>query len=176
MRITILGKGMEVSDYLRDVAEKKANKLSKYFNDDTTMQITMSIQHNRHIVEVTVPYRGGVIRAEESSGDMYASIDASLKKLERQVLKYRTKLERDLRAGFDMQPVFQTEDEYEDNQEGRIVKTKKFRMKPMTIDEAIMQFELVGHPFYVFMNGESGKINVLYERHDGDYGLIEPEE
>lgn len=176
MRITIFGKGMEVSDYLKEVAEKKAGKLSKYFNDDSEMQITMSIQHNRHIVEVTVSYKGGVIRAEESTGDMYASIDAALRKLEKQILKYRTKLEKELRSGFDVSPVYEQDDEYDDNHEGRIVKTKKFHMKPMTIDEAVMQFELTGHPFYVFRNSETEQINVLYVRHDGDFGLIEPQE
>ena len=174
MRMTILGKGMEVSDYLRESAEKQANKLSKYFRDDTPMQITMSIQHNRHIVEITIPYKGGVIRAEECSDDMYNSISGALKKIERQVLKYRTKLERDLRSGFDAQPVFEEQSEYDDHHEGRVVKTKKFAMKPMTVDEAIMQFELIGHPFYVFCNSETNAINVLYIRHDGDFGLIEP--
>ncbi|MBQ9949215.1 MAG: ribosome-associated translation inhibitor RaiA [Clostridia bacterium] len=175
MRISIIGKGMEVSDYLREVAEKQAEKLSKYFNDDTQMQIIMSIQRNRHIVEVTIPYRGGTIRAAEATGDMYASMGAALKKIEKQVLKYRQKLAQDLKSGFDPAPVYEeNDDEYEDNHEGRLVKTKMFTMKPMTVDEAIMQFELTGHPFYVFRNSASEQINVLYMRHDGDYGLIEP--
>ena len=175
MRISITGKGMEVSDYLKEVAEKQASKLSKYFPDDTQMQITMSIQRSRHIVEVTIPHNGGVIRAAEATGDMYASIGASLKKIEKQVLKYRTKLERELKKGFDVEPVYE-ESDYEDNHEGQIVKTKKFAMKPMTVDEAVMQFELTGHPFYVFREINSGDINVLYVRHDGDYGLIVPQE
>ena len=176
MRITIIGKGMEVSDYLKEVAEKQANKLSKYFPDDTPMQITMSIQRNRHIVEVTIPHKGGVIRAAEASGDMYASIGSALKKIEKQILRYRTKLERELKSGFDTHPVYEDEGEYDDDHEGKVVKTKKFNMKPMTVDEAIMQFELTGHPFYVFKESTTGLINVLYMRHDGDYGLIEPEE
>lgn len=176
MRITITGKGMEVSEYLQNVAEKQAGKLSKYFPDDTQIQITMSIQHNRHIVEVTIPNKGGIIRAEEATGDMYASINAALKKIERQVLKHRTKLEKELKGGFDPNEYVYGEKDDGDDYEAKLVKTKRFSMKPMTVDEAIMQFELIGHPFYVFRNGKTDEVNVLYMRHDGDYGLIEPQQ
>lgn len=174
MRITIMGKGMEISEYLREVTQKQAAKLEKYFRDDTQMQIIMSIQHNRHIVEVTIPYRGGIIRAEEATGDMYASINAALKKIEKQVLKHRTKLEKELRSGFDIseQVFVESEDEI-NNYDGRIVKTKHFAMKPMSVEEAIMQLELLDHQFYVYRDSQTDSINVIYKRHDGDYGLIE---
>ena len=173
MRITVTGKGIEVSDYLENVANKQASKMSKYFPDDTQMQINMSIQHSRHIVEVTIPYRGGVIRAVEATGDMYASLNNALKKIERQVIKHREKLSKELKTGFTEEPVYESDDE-QDISSGTIVKTKHFNMKPMTIDEAIMQFELLDHPFYVFRDIDTNEINVLYIRHDGNYGLIVP--
>lgn len=175
MRITITGKGMEVSEYLNEVAQKQAGKMSKYFPDDTQMQINMSIHKNSHIVEVTIPWKGGTIRAEEISGDMYASINSALKKIEKQIIKHRRKLEKELKGGIDMSEYVYNEPGEVEEGNKEIVKTKRFAMKPMTVEEAIMQFELIDHPFYVFKNGNTGMINVLYSRHDGNYGLIEAE-
>ena len=174
MLITINGKGMEISDSLREVAEKQAGKMAKYFPEETEMQISMSIQHNRHVVEVTIPYKGSLIRAEAATGDMYASINAVLKKIEKQVIKHRDRYEKDYKA--DRNALFFAEAQDFDSGEGKLVKTKKFSMKPMTVDEAIMQFEMLDHPFFVFRNIASGEICVLYVRNDGDYGLIEPVE
>ena len=173
MRVSIAGKGMEVSDYLKDVATKKIAKLQKYFEADTEAHITMSIQKSRHIVEVTIPFDGVVLRGEESTGDMYASIDGVVKKLEKQIHRHRTALKKRLRedafAGNDY--VSDTEDE----KIPAIVRTKRFIVKPMDLAEAQMQMELVGHQFFVFRNAATHEINVLYKRQDGDLGLIEPE-
>lgn len=179
MRISITGKGLEVSDYMRELAEKKVGKLERYFSADTEVQVTLSVEKTRHIVEVTIPYEGGIIRAEEVTGDMYASIDNVLDKLEKQIIRHRTKLEKDLRSGafkFD-QPVYS--DTYEDADENdgpRIVRVKRFNIKPMSEEEAMLQAELLGHSFYVFTNSDTNDINVLYKRKDGNYGLIEPED
>ena len=133
----------------------------------------MAVEKNRHIVEVTIPYTGGIIRGEEVTGDMYASIDNVIAKLERQIIRHRTKLEKNLKAEAFNEPM----PEYvEDEEDGpRIVRTKRFSIKPMSVDEAVLQMELLGHSFFVFLNSETEGINVLYKRKDGNLGLIEPE-
>lgn len=176
MRIIITGKGITVSDYLKNLFEKKANKLDRYFKPDTEMYVTMSIEKSRHIVEVTVPFDGVMLRCEEATGDMYASIDLALRKLERQIRKHRTKLEKKLHEGaFDLDmPVFEDLDE-EDEAAPKIVRTKRFAIKPMSVEEAQMQMELLGHSFFVFRNAQTDEVNVLYQRNDGNLGLIEPD-
>ncbi|MEG1547926.1 MAG: ribosome-associated translation inhibitor RaiA [Clostridia bacterium] len=178
MRISIIGKNIEVSNYLFDLVTKKVSKLDKYFPEDTEVNVAMAVEHNRHIVEVTIPYSGGIIRGEEVSGDMYASIDNVLSKVEHQIVKHRTKLEKNLRAGAfkTVDPVYA--DNFDDDKEDeprKVVRIKRFDIKPMTVDEAMLQLELLGHAFYMFVNGETGQINVIYLRKDGNYGLIEPE-
>ena len=178
MRISITGKNLEISDYLRDLVEKKVSKLERYFPQDTEALVTLSVEKNRHIVEVTIPFDGGVIRGEEVTGDMYASIDNVLDKLEKQIIRHRTKLEKNLRAGafkYD-EPLFGgTYEDYDDEEGPRIVRVKRFNIKPMSEEEAMLQLEMVGHSFYVFINSDTNLMNVLYKRKDGNYGLIEPE-
>ena len=178
MRISITGKNLEISDYLRDLVDKKVSKLERYFPQDTEALVTLSVEKNRHIVEVTIPFDGGVIRGEEVTGDMYASIDNVLDKLEKQIIRHRTKLEKNLRAGafkYD-EPLFGgTYDDYDDEEGPRIVRVKRFNIKPMSEEEAMLQLEMVGHSFYVFINSDTNLMNVLYKRKDGNYGLIEPE-
>ncbi len=177
MRISISGKNIEVSNYLKDLVDKKVNKLERYFKKDTEVSVMLNVERNRHIVEVTIPYDGGIIRAEEVTGDMYASIDNVLDKLEKQILRHRTKLEKKLKTGAFVhdEPLFGGNmDELED--EGPyIVRVKRFSIKPMSEEEAMLQLALLGHSFYVFENADTGDINVLYARKDGNYGLIEPE-
>ncbi len=179
MKISIIGKNIEVSDYLHDLITKKVGKLDKYFNEDTEAHVTLAVERNRHIVEVTIPCAGSIIRGEETSGDMYASVDNVLAKLEKQIMRHRTRLEKNLRAGAFKapEPVYSESlaaDEFEE-ETPRVVKIKHFDIKPMTVDEAMLQLELLGHSFYMFTNGNTGAINVLYKRKDGNYGLIEPE-
>lgn len=175
MKISITGKNLEVSEYMREVAEKKLNKLSRYFPQDTEAQVTLSVERNRHIVEVTIPYEGRILRAEEVSGDMYASLDNVGSKLEKQVERYRTRFARAQRSGKmpveEVAPVPMEEDEEEGP---RIVRNKKFEIRPMSEEEAMLQMEMLGHNFFVFENAATGQINVLYLRKDGNYGLIEP--
>lgn len=175
MRITITGKNIEVSEYLEDLVTKKVSKLDKYFPEDTEAHVTLAVERNRHIVEVTIPYVGGIIRGEVASGDMYASVDSVLAKLEHQIVKHRTKLEKNLRQGaFKAGPVYAPIEEFEDEPR-QVVRVKRFSIKPMSVEEAILQMDLLGHSFYVFENAENGSVNVLYLRKDGNYGLIEPE-
>ena len=173
MKVTITGKNMEVTDYLRDLTLKKIDKLDKYFTRDTEAQVVMAVEKNRHIIEVTIPYRGGVIRGEEVTGDMYASIDNVVAKLDRQIQKHKTKLSKALR--YDDTPAAP---EYDYEREGggpEIVRVKHFSMKPMSVEEAMLQMDLLGHDFFVFTNDETNDINVLYVRKDGNYGLIAPD-
>ncbi len=174
MRVIITGKGMEVSDYLKEMVTKKVTKLQRYFGEFTEAHITMSIQKSRHIVEVTIPFDGIVLRGEEATGDMYASIDGVLRKLEKQIHKHRTALKKRLHENAFLQDDYEYHDEMEEERIPAIVRTKRFVVKPMDITEAQMQLELLGHQFFVFRNAKTDEINVLYKRKDGDLGLIEP--
>lgn len=177
MKITVIGKNIEVTDALRDTAVKKIGKLDKYFNPDVEAQVTLSVQKGRHIIEVTIPFNGIILRGEESTEDMYMSIDRVLDKLEKQINKHRTRLERKLKEnsfkGMDVPPREAEDDEGEYNP--TIVRTKRFAIKPMPVDEAVLQMDLLGHSFFVFLNAETEEVNVVYKRKDGRYGLIEPE-
>ena len=175
MKIKITGKGMNVSDYLRGVVLKKAEKLERYFKPGTEMSVMLTMEKNRHIAEVTVPIDGILLRTEEATGDMYSSIDTVLKKLERKIRKHRTKLERRLHEDAFKQETAVYEHVDEDEQIPQLVRSKKFSMKPMDVEEAMMQMELIGHSFFVFKNAETNDVNVLYLRNDGNYGLIEPD-
>ena len=178
MRISINGRGMEVSDYLRDVIVKRVEKLDKYFRRDTEAKVMLSMLRGRQVVEITVFFGGGLLRAEEATGDVYASLDNACKKLERQIIKHRTHWEKHLKDGAlkEMVPLFLTEDEsmaVQEETQPKIVRTKSISMKPMLKEEAALQMDMLGHSFFVFEDGQTGEINVIYRRKDGNYGLIE---
>jgi len=175
MRIRVSGKNIEVTNALRERVEKKLSKFEKYFNPDTEANATLTVERNRHIIEVTIPFNGVILRGEEATEDMYTSIDNVVEKLERQIAKYKTKLERRIKDGSVRFENFSFNQEEDDTEEPRIVKTKRFAMKPMPVEEAVLQMELLGHNFFMFYNADSDEVNVVYKRKDGDYGLIEPE-
>jgi len=178
MNIIISGKNLDISDALRNQVNKKVGKLERYFKPGTDVHVTLSVEKNRHIVEVTIPFNGIIIRAEESTDNMYASIDMVLDKLERQIHKYRTKLERSFRTGaFTDNKMEYSKEEFtgHGDEELKVVKTKRFAVKPMSVEEALMQMDLLGHSFFVFTNADTDEVNVVYKRRDGKYGLIEPE-
>jgi len=175
MRIRVSGKNIEVTNALRERVEKKLSKFEKYFNPDTEANATLTVERNRHIIEVTIPFNGVILRGEEATEDMYTSIDNVVEKLERQIAKYKTKLERRIKDGSVRFENFSFNQEEDDDEEPRIVKTKRFAMKPMPVEEAVLQMELLGHNFFMFYNADSDEVNVVYKRKDGDYGLIEPE-
>jgi putative sigma-54 modulation protein len=181
MRVTVKGKNVHVTDTLKAYAEKKLQKLNKYFSNIKDAQVTQSIQRNWHIVEVQLEGDGVFLRGEERSADMYASIDAVVEKLERQVKRFKGKLmqhprptEEEEVEEIELEEV-PMEEEEEEERLPDIVKTKRFAIKPMTAEEAAMQMELINHDFFVFLNQETEEVNVLYRRKDGNYGLIEPE-
>ncbi|MDP4178146.1 MAG: ribosome-associated translation inhibitor RaiA [Bacillota bacterium] len=175
MKIKIIGKNIELTEALREVVEKKLSKLDKYFNPNIEATVTLSVQKNRKIIEVTIPFNGVILRGEEVNDDMYASIDLVVDKMERQIRKQKTRLERRLYGGslrFQNFPESDIQDKAEDT---KIVKTKKFAFKPMSVEEAVLQMELLGHSFFVYQSAETDEVNVVYKRKDGHYGLIEPE-
>lgn len=176
MIMNYTGKNVEVTEALRDVTEKKLTKLDKYFQKDIAGNVTFSTQKNRKIIEVTINLPGTIIRAEESSDDMYASIDKAVDVLERQVRKHKTKLQKRYKntETIRFENVIPLAVE-EDNDKPKLVKTKKFTLKPMSSEEAILQMELLRHNFFVYLDGETDEVGVVYKRKDGDYGLIEPE-
>lgn len=174
MRIKVSGKNIEVTNALRERVEKKLSKFEKYFNPDTEANATLTVEKNRHIIEVTIPFNGVILRGEEATEDMYASIDKVVEKLEKQIAKYKTKLEKKIKDGSVRFENLSYEQE-EDETEPKIVKTKRFAMKPMPVEEAVLQMELLGHNFFMFYNADTEEVNVVYKRKDGNYGLIEPE-
>lgn len=174
MRYTITGRNIEVTPGLRAAIEEKIGKLDRYFNPDTEVIVTLSVQKDRQKIEVTIPVKGNIIRAEESSSDMYVSVDLVEEIIERQMKKYKNKLIDKKQSAQSFSSLFINEDCDVDD-EIQIVKTKKFAIKPMDPEEACVQMELLGHSFYVFLNAETEEVNVVYKRKNGTYGLIEPE-
>ncbi|RKD32343.1 ribosome hibernation-promoting factor, HPF/YfiA family [Thermohalobacter berrensis] len=175
MKLIITGRNMEVTDALKDTVRRKLGKLDKYFHEDVEVHATLSVEKNRQIFEVTIPINGRMIRAEESTEDMYTSIDKSIDILERQIRKHKTKLQKRYNNGETIRFENIKPLSVEKDSTPKIVKTKRFAMKPMDAEEAVLQMELLGHDFFVFTNGETDEVNVVYKRKDGNYGLIEPE-
>lgn len=174
MKFTISGKNIDVTEGLKSAVRDKLGKLERYFTPDTEVIVTMSVEKERQKIEVTIPVKGSILRAEESSSDMYVSIDLVEEIIERQMKKYKNKLIDRKQSAQAFSELFLNEDSYED-EEIRIVKTKRFAMKPMDPEEACIQMELLGHSFYVFLNAETDEVNVVYKRKNNTYGLIEPE-
>ena len=174
MNLVISGKNIDITEGLRAAVEEKIGKLERYFNDSTEVHVTLSTEKNRQKIEVTVPMKGTIIRAEETSTDMYVSIDLVEEVIERQLRKYKNKLIQKEQNVAQFSKGFVYEDTY-DEEEISIIRSKKFAMKPMDPEEACVQMELLGHTFFVFRNSETDEVNVVYKRKDNTYGLIEPE-
>jgi putative sigma-54 modulation protein len=175
MNIMIRGKNIEVTDALRDYVEKRVGKLTKYFDNIQEAQVTLLVERDNHVVEVTIPVNGLFLRGEEASPDMYVSVDLVVEKLEKQIEKYKTRLSKRLR-NMAVKDLISSPIEEEGGEEmPKVMKVKRFAVKPMPVEEAIMQMNLVGHSFFVFANAETEEVNVVYRRRDGNYGLIEPE-
>ncbi len=180
MEITVVGRNITVTDALRGYAEKKVAKLQRYFERGIIeAQVAMAVERGIHSVDVTIAVDGLLLRGEEHTGDMYASIDGAIDKIERQIKKYKTRINRKLRQEgnklVESAVVVGPAADVAEAPEPKVVKTKRFAMKPMSVEEAIMQMELLGHDFFVFMDDSSEDISVVYRRRDGNYGLIEPE-
>lgn len=176
MKIKIFGKNIEVTEGIKGAVEEKLGKLDKYFAEEIKADVTLSVNRNDQKVEVTIPVKGGIIRAEEVSEDMYASIDMVEETIERQLVKYKNKLVDKKKSYRDNFTNDYIEADYEDEDEDvvKIVRTKSFGIKPMDAEEACIQMELLGHNFFVFLNAETDEVNVVYKRKGGTFGLIEP--
>ena len=174
MKFVILGKNIELTDGLRSAVEEKIGKLEKYFTEDTEVHVTLSVEKDRQKIEVTIPVKGSIIRSEQVSNDMYVSIDLVEEIIERQLKKYKNKIvSKERNAGAFRQEYI--EKDFADDDEIKIIREKKFDIKPMYPEDACVQMELLGHSFFVFNNAETDQINVVYKRKGNTYGLIEPE-
>ncbi len=181
MQLQVKGRNLEVSDSIRSYAEEKLGKLERQLKDDPRIELELALERNpsiaeNNVAEATIWTKGPVLRAREASPDMRASIDQLVEKLERQVTRYRRQgRDRRRKAVRANEPALETAPVVPDEESPMIVKSKQFAIKPMGPEEAVLQLELIGHDFFVFRNAESGEVNVVYRRRDGDYGLIEPQ-
>ncbi|WP_026672354.1 ribosome hibernation-promoting factor, HPF/YfiA family [Alkalihalobacterium bogoriense] len=180
MNFNIRGENLEVTPALRSYVEKKVAKLEKYFEAGTISDVHVSMQvfNNQQIIEITIPMSQLLLRAEETHTDMYAAIDLVVEKLERQIRKHKTKVNRKFRQSGGVKYMFRNDlpqEPQEDDDDIEIVRTKRFTLKPMDTEEAVLQMDMLGHNFFVFSNAINGETNVVYKRKDGRYGLIEPE-
>ena len=156
MKFIISGKNLDVTDGLKAAIEEKIGKLERYFTPETEVHVTLSVEKERQKIEITIPMKGNIVRAEQVSDDMYVSIDLVEEVIERQLRKYKNKL-------------------VDRQQSAAIIRSKKFGMKPMDPEEACIQMDLLGHNFYVFRNAATDEVNVVYKRKGNTFGLIEPE-
>jgi putative sigma-54 modulation protein len=171
MNMQVRGRNVAVTEALKDYVEKRVGKLSRYLDNMGSAQVILTVEKGFHRIEVTIPVSGIILRGEETTGDMYTSIDLVVEKLEKQIQKYKGKLvRRGTRFAGEPETVSADADDAP-----KIVKTKRFPIKPITVEEAVMQMNLLGHSFFVFSNMETEQVNVIYRRKDGNYGLIEPE-
>ncbi|NJN53410.1 MAG: ribosome-associated translation inhibitor RaiA [Anaerolineae bacterium] len=183
MELMIQGRNLELTPRLQNYVEKKTARLDRFMPNLTEVKVDLSAENTRSAVDSQVAQitvrdnRGMILRAEERSNDMFAAVDAVVDKLYRQINRYRGKKKRKWRQNESAEE-FMGEplplDEVEESEEAKIVRTKQFSLKPMTEEEAIDQLELLGHDFYVFFNADSNAVNVLYRRHDNNYGLLQP--
>ena len=172
MRTIITGKNYTPSEKLKETIEKKFQKLDKYFSDEITSNVMVIKEKSNYKVEATINARGTIFRSEVKAHDPYDCVDRSIEKLSKQMSRFKSKLQKKYKGQkyFTFAELPEIEDEQE---ELKVVKKKKFELVPMTVDEAIVQMELLTHSFYVFLNIESDTVNVVYKRDDNDYGVLE---
>ena len=178
MKFVFTDKKINLPNKVHAYAEKKVGKLDRYFKADTEAAIVFSVEKDRNNVELTIRSGGTIIRVAESTSDMFATIDAAVSSVERRLRRNKTRLEKRLRQDAFTRSVDVEElssfAPVSDEEEYHIVRTKRFPIKPMTVDEAVLQMELVGHTFFAFKDvDQDGRFAVVYKRNDGDYGLIE---
>jgi len=174
MKVIITSKNFNASDNLKDTIEKKFDRLGKYFSDEIVANVTLAMEKGRQTMETTINAKGTYFRAEETGNDMYVAVDSTIDKLSTQMARFKTKLQKKHKEHKEVmfgEIPEETEAEYEDI---KVVRNKSFEIVPMGTEEAIMQMELLGHNFFVFLNMESDNVNVVYKRKDGRFGLLEP--
>jgi len=175
MNITLRGDKIKITEAMQNYADEKLERLNKYFDDSDNVKanIVVKVQNYKQKVEVTIPLKNLILRAEEVQDDFYAAVDTVVDKIERQLRKNKTKLQsKKLKESKEI--VFDYIEDYDDEDEAQvIVKRKKIEVKPMSEEEAIIQMELLGHQFYLFKDAETLKPALVYKRNDGNYGIIE---
>ena len=175
MRFIITGRNIDITEGLKSAVEEKLGKLDRFFAPETEVNVTLSVEKERQKIEVTIPVKGNIIRSEQVSNDMYVSIDLVEEVIERQLRKYKNKIVDKQQSAANFQKAYLDKD-YEEDEEVKIIRTKKFDIKPMYPEDACVQMELLGHNFFVFCNAETDQVNVVYKRKGNTYGLIEPED
>ena len=180
MKFTFTEKKVHLPKALHNYAEKKVGKLERYFKTDSEANLVFSVEKDRNTVELTIRSGATILRVAESTSDMFASVDAAVTSMERQLRKHKTRLEKRLRQDAFTRVIPQEEQstfvpDVVEESKFEVVRTKKFPIKPMTVDEAILQMDLLGHTFFAFKNDDTGAFSVVYQRNDGGYGLIEDE-
>ena len=177
MKYLFTGKNLTVKDDLKDLAYKKLGKFEKFFSEDTEVHVVFSYLKNYQIVEATIRHGALTLRAEAKTDDMMTSMEKVANNIARQLRKNKTRLEKRIHSGGYLSPDFVNYEVDDVEEEGNytLVKTKKFEIKPMDLDEAILQMNLIGHEFFVFVNSETNQTSVVYKRKSGDYGLLEPQ-
>lgn len=174
MSVNVKGRNIDVTPALREYVEKKIMKVTKQFKTVGDISAVLKVEKGNHIVEITVPASGILLRAQETTKDMYSSIDLVVEKIERQIHKYKTRLMKRKYSNF-AEPAAPAPVAEAEEGEFQIVKNKRFVMHPMTPEEAILQMNLLNHDFFVFFDPDLGATNVVYRRKDGKYGLLSPE-
>ncbi len=170
MNIIVNGRNIEVTHALKEYAEKKISKFERYLSNISEAIVTLSVQKYQHKAEVLLKVNGYLIQAEGVTGELYSAIDEVFEKLEKQVKKYKEKINSHRKS----ENTKEAREKSTETKEPRIIKIKRFDMKPMNLEEAAMQMEMLDKNFFVFANEKTGDINVIYKRNDGNYGLIEP--
>lgn len=180
MNITIVGRKVTLKDHFKNLATKKLSRFDKIFDADADAHVVVTLERNRQTVEITIRNQGMLYRAEATDFEMNDALDQVISALGRQIRKNKSRLDKQLHSVALDQLVQEMPAEAEpatdgDEDEYRIVRTKHFPVKPLTVEEAVLQMNLLGHQFYMFRNGTTGEINVVYQRKNGDYGLLEPD-
>ena len=173
MKITIVGRKVNLRNNFKELAERKLSKFNRIFDDDAEATVTVTVERNRQTVEITIKQRGMIYRAEETALEMNEALDGVISALGRQIRRNKTRLEKSKKVSPDIDFPDALYDE--PDEEIHVVRTKSFFVKVMTPEEAILQMNMLGHEFFMFRDDASGEINVVYRRKDGDYGLLVPE-
>lgn len=173
MKYKIRGEKVEITDSIRNYIEEKIDKLNKYFSqdDDLNVSVVIKVRGKEQKIEITIPTARFTLRSEESHSDLYAAIDLTVDKLERQIRKNKTKINSKIKKNLIQNFELDLEDKFEEDEE--IIKRKKVEMKPMDEEEAMLQMDMLGHEFFVFKNTDTNTVCVMYKRKDGNYGILE---
>jgi putative sigma-54 modulation protein len=177
MKLTIIGRKVTLRDHFKELVAKKLSRFDRIFDEDAEAKVVVTLEKNRQTVEITIRSRGMIYRAEASADEMNSALDVVVDALASQIRRNKKHLAQKLRSSaFDTVGKLTVPGEEADEEQYQLVRTKRFAVKPMSVDEAILQMELLEHQFFLFRNAETSEINVVYRRKDGGFGLLEPDE